>query len=200
MKLLTILSIALLSLSLVKTDSNEDIWTKQSHVKEIIAYESQLDPYSKFIDHNISLSLNSIPELKKYKVTKPIIVQRQTTEYLPLYTHYYFTESDSIVRYISYNWELELYGNLFKKIELFKKEKDKIKIYNKEYKRIKKDLIKKFGKPKSEDSTPKETSSKNDDEIYLSRLTEWENDKYYSKLSLIFASAAYKIEMTYYWK
>lgn len=162
-----------MSFSFLKKGSYEDLFIQKSNVNEVIEFESELNSDSKFLDENVSLSLQSIPELKQYKVTKPIIVQRPRTEYLPLYTHYYYTEPDSVVRYVNYIWELGLYDNLFEKLKVFEAEKNKIEKYNKEYERIKRNLFKKLGKPKKEDSSPKETKSKSDNESFIDCINFW---------------------------
>ena len=176
------------------------IWTEQSTIDKAIEFEKSLSKKIKFLKMNVSLSKSIYPLIDKYKIAKPIIVQREQTGFLPLYTEYFYSESDSTIRYISYEWEREKYGNFFKKQEIWKEESKKLREYNSEYERIKNALIEQLGKPTTQDKEPQKTESKSGRGDYLSRNTVWETDEYYSKLNLIFESMTYRIRWYYYWK
>ena len=133
----------------------------------------------------------------KYKIAKPVIIQRKQTGFLPLYTEYFYSESDSIIRYISYDWEREKYGNFFKKQEIWEEESKKLNQYNSEFDIIKSTLIKQLGEPTSQDTEPQQTESTSGRGDYLTSSTVWETDNHYSKLTMIFESMTYRIRWYY---
>lgn len=149
---------------------------------------------------NISLSESIYPLINKYQIANPIIFKREQGGFLPLHAEYFFSKSDSVVRFISYNWEREKYGNFFKKQEIWKEESGKIKAYNAEYEKIKSALVSKLGKPTSQDSEPQTVKSTAGRGDYLSRKTIWDSDEHHSELIMIFESMTYRIRWNYYWK
>ncbi len=128
----------LLFLSACFVSAQERIWTNQTKISEIIAFEKTINPSVKFLSQNVSLSKTYYPLVDKYKVTNPVIVQREPLKYLPIYAEYFYTPGDSVVRLISYDWEKDRYGNFFDKQKMWKAESSKLDIYNSEYERIKK--------------------------------------------------------------
>lgn len=178
--------------------SQERIWTKQTKISEVISFEKEINPSGKFLTENVSLSKEYYPLADKYKVTNPVIAQRKPLAYLPIYAEYFYTAEDSILRLVSYDWEKDRYGNFFEKENIWKEESKKFDIYNKEYNRIKTDLLVQLGKPVSADTGAKELDS--DGSKYLNRDTIWETDSLYADLNMIFASTTYRIRLTLYWK
>lgn len=176
------------------------IWTKQSAIDRVIEFEKSLGKKAEFLDKNVYLSKSIYPLIDKYKIAKPIIVLREQTGFLPVYAEYFYSESDFIIRYISYDWEKDKYGNFFKQQEIWKEEGKKLKQYNSEYERIKSTLIEQLGEPTTQDKEPQKTESTSGRGDYLSRNTVWETDEYYSKLNMIFESMTYRIRWYYYWK
>ena len=81
----------LTAFSLTAVFAQEKIWTKQTKISEVIAFEKGIDSKAKFLFQNVSLSKNYYPLADKYIVVNPIIVQREPLEYLPIYAEYYFT-------------------------------------------------------------------------------------------------------------
>ncbi|KAB1066063.1 hypothetical protein [Salibacter halophilus] len=176
------------------------IWTEQTTVDKAIDFENSLSKQIEVLDKNVSLSKSIYPLVDKYKLAKPIIIQREQTGFLPLYAEYFYSESDSIIRYISYDWEREKYGNYFKKQEIWEVESKKLKQYNSEYEKIKSTLIEQLGEPTNQDTEPQKTESTSGRGDYLTRSTVWETDNHYSKLTMIFESMTYRIRWYYYWK
>lgn len=177
-----------------------EIWTKQSKVDQVIEYEKSLSSDYEILEKNVSLSKSVFPNLGVYKIGNPFIVKRKQTGFLPVYSEYFFSKEDRILRYVSYDWERERFGNYFKKQEIWKEESTKLDGYNKEYERLKTALIKEFGNPKSQDVEPQITKSSSGGKDYLSRNTVWETDESNIKLNMIFASTTYRIRLNYYWK
>jgi hypothetical protein len=180
------------------TFGQEKIWTKQTRVSDVIAFEKQIDPDATFLSQNVSLSKDYYPLADKYQVTNPVIVQRKAQVYLPVYAEYFFTPGDSVLRLVSYDWEKDRYGNFFDKQKTWKEESQKFDTYNKEYERIKSALIAQLGNPTTADATPKEQSG--DRGNYFTRASVWETDDVYAKLNMIFESMTYRIRLTLYWK
>lgn len=178
----------------------EKILIKQTTVKEAVAFELGINPDAKFLKQNVSMSSDYYPYLDKYPLENPMIVERKPIDYLPLYADYYYTSKDSLIRIVSYDWEMNKYQNYFEKIKTFEKENKKFNRYNNEYERIKKHVISTFGKPLSEDKSPNTVKSQWDSSEYLNRKTVWENDELHAELDLIFASNTHRIRLTYYWK
>jgi hypothetical protein len=185
-------------LSLTNAFGQEKIWTKQTKVSEIIAFEREINPNTKFLSQNVSLSKDYYPLADKYQVTNPIIVQREPLEYLPVYAEYFYTPGDSILRLASYDWEKDRYGNFFDKQKMWKEEAKKFDTYNKEYERIKGILLNQLGTPTTTDTKAKEVSS--DRGKYFTRDTLWETDDVYAELNMVFESMTYRIRLTIYWK
>ncbi|TCC88177.1 hypothetical protein EZ428_20870 [Pedobacter frigiditerrae] len=196
-----ILMFTLLIFASFRVENDEvKIWTQQTTTNKAIDFEKSISKKIKYLEMNVSLSKSIYPLVDKYKIAKPIIIQRHQTGFLPLYTEYFYSEPDSIIRYISYDWEKEKYGNFFKKQEIWKEESKKLKEYNSEYEKIKSTLIVQLGEPTTQDTEPQKTESTSGRGYYLSRNTVWETDEYYSKLNMIFESMTYRIRWYYYWK
>jgi len=185
-------------LSLTHVFGQEKIWTKQTRISEVMAFEKDINPSVKFLSHNVSLSKDDYPLADKYHVTNPIIVQREPSEYLPFYAEYFYTPNDSILRLASYSWEKDRYGNFLEKQEIWKEEARKFETYNKEYERIKSILLTQLGIPTITDKKAKEVSS--DQGKYFTRETLWETEDVYANLDMIFESTTYRIGLRIYWR
>ena len=176
----------------------EKIWTRQSKISEIIAFEKTLTPEPKFLSQNVSLSKDYYPLADKYRVTNPIIIERAPFKYLPVYAEYFYTPGDSVLRLASYDWEKDKHGNFFDKQKIWKEESKKLKTYNKEYERIKILIIEQLGTPTFNDSKLKEVES--DRGKYFTRESIWDNADYHAELDMVFESMTYRIRFTIYWK
>jgi hypothetical protein len=177
-----------------------NLWTKQSKIGEVKKYESELNPDLEFLEKNVSLSESIFPRVKEFEMSNPLIVRREETSLLPIYAEYFYSKPDSILRYISYDWENNRYGNYYDKKKDWEKQITKLTEYNAEYDRIKKQLIKEFSQPIKQDDGPQETKSDYGGPDYLSRNTIWESDKKFMKLNMIFGASTYRIRLYYYWK
>ena len=100
--------------------SKSEIWTEKSTVQKAVEYEKSLSSEYEILEQNVSLSKSVFPQLDEYQIAKPFIVKRKQTGFLPIYAEYFFSEQDSILRYVSYDWERDRYGNFFKKQETWK--------------------------------------------------------------------------------
>jgi hypothetical protein len=178
--------------------AQERIWVKQTKLREVIAFEKQIDSSATFLSMNEGLSKDYYPLVDKYKVANPLIVKRLPFKYLPLYAEYFYTSEDSVLRVVSYDWEIERYGNFFDKQKMWRNESAKLKKYNSEYERIKAILIKQLGAPATSDPSDKEINDSG--QKYLTRETTWENNLSKATLSMIFASSTYRIRFILYWK
>ena len=185
-------------LSFIFSFGQERIWTKQSKISDVIAFEKQINPDAIFLSQNVSLSKDYYPLADKYQVTNPIIVQRVPLEYLPVYAEYFYTPGDSILRLASYDWEKDRYGNFFDKQKMWEEESKKFDTYNKEYERIKTILVAQLGVPTSTDTNAKEESS--DRGKYFTRETLWESEDVHAELNMTFESMTYRVRLTLYWK
>lgn len=185
-------------LSFTKAVAQEKIWTKQTKISEVIAFEKKINPKSKFLSQEVSLSKEYYPLADKYECANPIIVQREAQDYLPIYAEYFYTPGDSILRIISYNWEKGRYGNFFDLQKTWKEENTKFDVYGKEYERIKKMLISQFGKATTADTAAKTVNSERSS--YLERNTLWETENIHAELNMIFSKTTHRIRMTLYWK
>ena len=96
--------------------SEKIFWLKQSNIKEIIKFEK--DFKSDFLVKNEMISSYYLPDIDKYELAKPIIARRDNL--LPLYTQYYYSKQDSIVRCIIYDFEVGRYENYDKKEKIWK--------------------------------------------------------------------------------
>jgi len=191
------------SCSITKTDINNiksdlKIWSDKSTVQKAIEFEKSLSDEFEILKHNIYLSKSVFPLLDEYKIAKPFIVKRKQTGFLPIYAEYFFSERDSILRYVSYDWERNKHGSIFKRKEISKEESTKLKEYNEKYEKIKSELMKKFGRAKEQDSKPEITTSTGRGD-YLSRNTIWETEEFHAELNMIFGSMTYRIRLNYYW-
>jgi len=192
--LLTVITI----FSLTYIFGQERIWTKQTKISEVIAFEKEINQNAKFLSQNVSLSKDYYPLVDKYPISNPIIVQRDPIEYLPLYAEYFYSQGDSILRLASYDWEKDRYGNFFDKQKMWAEESKKFDIYNKEYERIKSVLLTQLETPTSADTKAKEVNSERGK--YFTRETLWETENIHAELNMIFESMTYRIRLTIYWK
>lgn len=199
------LHILILSISLIIItsfsggDEEVKIWTQQSTINQAIEFEKSIDPTTAFLDKNVLLTKSAYPLFDKYNIARPIIIQRKDSDSLSLYAEYFFSMPDSIIRYISYDWEREKYANYDRKREIWKEEHLKLSEYNSTYEKIKHSLIAQLGLPVTQDKAPKRIKSTTPGGDYLSRYTVWKTDKYYSELDMIFAKGTYRIRWQYYW-
>lgn len=186
--------------SFIGENNSVNIWIQQTTINKAIDFENSLSKNIEFLDMDVSLSKSIYPLVDEYKIAKPVIVKRQQTGFLPLYVEYFYSEPDSIIRLIGYDWERDKYGNFFKKQAIWKEESKKLKEYNSEYQAIKSILVEQLGEPTRQDSEPQQTHSASGGNDYLSRNTVWETDEYYSRLHMVFESVTYRIRWQYYWK
>jgi len=136
-----------------------NLWTKQSKIEEVRNFESQLNPNSEFLNQNVSLSESIYPRVKEFEMANPLIVKREKEGLLPVYVEYFYSKPDSVIRYVSYDWENNRYGNYFDRKKDWELQSKKLAEYNAEYDRIKKQLTSKFGQPMEQDSHPQEVKS-----------------------------------------
>lgn len=198
MKSKFLVTASLFLLNYISSFGQEKIWTTQSKVGDVIAFEKQINPNAKFLNQSVSLSQDYYPLLDKYPVANPVIVQREALFYLPIYAEYYFSPSDSTLRLLSYDWEKDRYGNYFDKQKMWKEEAKKLETYNSEYERIKKMLSVQLGTPTETDSAVKTVTYEGGK--YFTRKTLWETENVHAELNMIFESITYRIRLTLYWK
>ncbi|MCE2963822.1 MAG: hypothetical protein ACK5UE_01125 [Chitinophagales bacterium] len=137
------------------SESDEiNIWLEQSHINKVIEFEKSLGNELEFLNMKVSLSKSIYPLVDNYKIEQPVIIQRSQTGFLPLSVEYFYSKEDSIIRYISYDWEREPFGNFFDKPKIWKEESKKLRKYNAEYDKIKSILVSKIGNPVSQDEKP----------------------------------------------
>lgn len=184
--------------SLTSAFGQDKIWTKQTKISEVIAFEKSIDTNPTFLEQNVSMSKDYYPLADKYKVANPIIVKRKQSGTLPVFAEYFFTPGDSILRLVSYDWEKGRYGNFFDLQKIWKEESKHFERYNAEYERVKNELISQFGNPASTDTVAKVEKSDNGE--YLTRDTLWESEDLYVSLNMVFASTTYRVRVTIYWK
>ena len=127
------------------TDNQAYIWTKQTHIKEAINFENSISDDIELLNQNVTLSKSIFPLVENYEMANPIIVKRNVSGDLPVYAEYFYSIPDSTIRYVSYDWEIEKYGNYFKKREIWKEESTQLEKYNSKYEKIKSELISKLG-------------------------------------------------------
>jgi hypothetical protein len=185
-------------LSFTKVCAQEKIWTKQTNISEVIAFEKKINPKSKFLNQEVFVSKEYYPLADKYVVANPVIVQRAAQYYLPIYAEYYYTPGDSILRLVSYNWEKGRYNNYFDLQKTWKEENTKFDSYDREYERIKKMLIVQFGTPTSADTSAKTVNSQGSN--YRERNALWETENIHTELNMVFSKTTHRIRLTLYWK
>lgn len=80
--------------------SQENDWTKQCKISEVIDFERKLDPDAKFLSYHVSLSKEYYPLADRYPTVNPVIVQRKAVGALPVYAEYFYTAKDSLLRLV----------------------------------------------------------------------------------------------------
>jgi len=176
------------------------IWTEQTKINAVLEFERSLNEDHEIIERNVGISKSTFPYIDEYELANPIIVLRPSKNDLPIYTEYFFSLPDSTLRFVSYDWEIDRYGNYNDKQKIWKREANKLGQYNEKYEDIKTYLIDKLGQPTEQDFEPQRTKSQWGNSDYWSRKTTWENKEVISSLSLVFASNTYRIRWNYYWK
>jgi len=179
-----------------------NLWTKQTKVDEVKSFESKLNPDLEFLKMNVSLSESIFPRVKEFDMANPLIARREKTNLLPIYVEYFYSKPDSILRYVSYDWENNRYGNYNDKKKDWETQSTKLTEYNVEYELIKTQLIKEFGQPTQQDKEPIQTLFEHGEpnSNYSLRNTIWETEKKFMKLNMIFGASTYRIRLYYYWK
>jgi len=197
---ITLILVAFFLFSFMEIKYNENIWTNQTKIDKVIQYEKTTNAKAEFLNMNVMLSKSIYPLKDTFKIVNPIIVKREQSGFLPLYVEYFYSVPDSILRYISYDWERAKFDNFFQKTKIWKEESNKLKEYNSEYERIKRHLLTQLGAPTNEDSAPQKILSNENRGEYFTRNTTWDASDYHAELKMIFGSMTYRIRMNYYWK
>ncbi|MFC5626579.1 hypothetical protein [Algoriphagus winogradskyi] len=180
-------------------------WLNQSKVSDAFNFEKSITRSVEKIEQIAFLSESVFPKIDEFEIAQPLIFKRSNNEFLTLHTEYFFSEKDSILRYISYDWEKERYSSYQQKSQMWKIESKKLDLYVFEYEKIKSELMGELGIPSFYDEIPLEVKKKNDTPSYsdtptYSKETIWENKRTYSKLNLIFGNQTYRIRFSHYWK
>lgn len=192
--------LVLLLFAFVKNNNQIEIFTEQVKIDSVITFEKSLNANAEFLNMNVFLSTNSFPQGKKYKMAKPLIVKREQRGILPIYAEYFYSVPDSILRYVSYDWERDKYGNFNNKKKIWEEESGKLDAYNQEYETIKTNLRNRFGKPVKEDIGLQKVKTDSKAGFYYTRECYWETPLYHAELVMIFEAMTYRINFTYYWK
>ncbi|WP_111672852.1 hypothetical protein [Algoriphagus litoralis] len=194
--LLTLIFVTILGCDFKPNRNN--FWTKQSKIDEVVNFEKTLNKNIEIIEQKVFLASSVFPKVDQLDIAFPLIVKREG-KFLPLYAEYFFTSEDSILQYVSYDWEHDRYGSYQAKQNLWKLESDKLTKYDSAYQKIKEDLIELLSLPMIEDKELEKSINQNGVEVY-SREAVWEDEKTKSKLKLFFGDQTYRIRWSYYWK
>lgn len=174
-------------------------WMNQSKVSEALKFEKSLTQSVEILEQKTFLSESVFPKIDEFEIAQPLIVKRSNDEFLPLHIEYFFSEQDSILRFISYDWEKEKYSSYQEKSQIWKIESTKLDSYNSEYEKIKNELMSELGIPVFADENLITVENKQETESY-SKQTIWENQNTYSKLTLNFGNQTFRIRLSHYWK
>lgn len=138
------------------------------------------------------------PYYKQHKLSLPLIIQRQPIDsgFLPLTPEYFFSENDSIVRAILYDWEFDNYNFNGGSKEI---RNEDLNYYQKEYERIKKNLLTEFSTPVYSDTSAVENTSDRGKK-FLTKTTIFDTDLYYASLYMIYGSSTHRIRFNFFWK
>jgi hypothetical protein len=188
----------LLLLNSITCLAQEKLWTRQSKISEIMAFEKALDNRTQVLDYDITLSVETYPLIYKHSLAKPFLVLRPEIEYMPVYAQYFFSPGDSLVRMLFYDWEKNRFAGIQEKQKIWAAESKKLDKYSTEYERIRKILVKQIGNPVQTDLKPKEEMATRG--AYYTRETIWDNEKLNGKLTMVFSEMIYRIRFEMYWK
>lgn len=194
--LLTIILVGIIGCDF-KPSSNY-FWMNQSKIDEVLKFEKSLNKNNQTLQQKVFLSSSVFPKADEINLDLPFIVKREEG-FIPLYAEYYFTSEDSIIQYVSYNWEHERFGSYQAKQNLWKLESSKLTQYDSAYEKIKEDLILELFLPEIEDKVLVKRINPNGVEVY-SKEAIWEDEHIKSKLILFFGDQTFRIRWTYYWK
>ena len=175
-----------------------EFWMHQTKIDEVLKFEKAIKENFEILEQKVLLSPSVFPKVEEMDIEFPFIVKREGG-FLPLYAEYYFTKDDSIIQYISYNWEHERFGSYQAVSALWNKEKFKLSQYDSAYEKIKEYLISELLIPKKEDKELVKRLYGGNTE-YFSKETLWENEDFESKLTLLFGNQTFRIRWVYYWK
>jgi hypothetical protein len=194
--LLIVIFIIILGCDFIPNRNN--FWTKQSKIDEVVKFEKILNSNIEIIEQKVFLTSSVFPKVDQLDIAFPLIVKREG-KFIPLYAEYFFTSEDSVLQYISYDWEHDRYGSYQAKQDLWKMESDKLTQYDSAYQKIKEDLIEALSLPIIEDKKLEKSINQNGVEVYF-RETIWEDEKTKSKLNLFFGDQTFRIRWIHYWK
>lgn len=196
--LLTLLLI--LIIPIIHLVGQEKIFIEKSSVEDIIFLEQELNPNIVLLKQKSRPAKSFYPLADKYITTEyPIVILRESVDYLPLYAEYYYTAEDSIIRLTVYDWEKDRYDNLFKRMEIWKEESPKFESYNNEYMRVYSLLVNLLGEPISKDEVAKDQKGNNNMNLKI-RDAVWETEDYYASLNMIFGGQTFRVRFKHYWK
>ena len=199
--LLTIILQAVLYSCVAPEKRSTTFLFEQTKLEQAIKFEQSAGSVNMSISEDIYLSESIYPLLDDYFVEFPLVVKRKDNDYLPLQVEYNFTGEDSLLRFVSYDWEIGRGLPYDQLSRIWKKESSKLDEYNNEYERLKQNIIEQLGKPISEDRQPALTKSNSlDKPDYYTRTTTWETGQLLARFKLIFESQSYRIRFSYYWK
>ncbi|MFD2033601.1 hypothetical protein ACFSKL_02305 [Belliella marina] len=177
---------------------SSDFWMHQSKIGEVLKFEKSLNKNIQILEQKVFLSSSVFPKVDEIDIDFPLIVKREEG-FAPLYAEYYFTSEDSMLQYISYNWEHERFGSYQAKHDRWKLEINKLTQYDSAYEKIKEALITELSLPQIEDKELVKRINQNEVEVY-SKEAVWEDEQIKSKLILFFGDQTFRITLTYYWK
>lgn len=165
------------------------ILTRQLTLSEVIALEKGLKScIGCSIDNVPDITIAEYPLIDRHPVSDdPFLAQRRPIgDDLPVYTQYFYTPEDSIVRMVIYDW-VRIYDSKFSLLEKNKLEEErraicaeedvKLDYYQKEYNQIRKAIIADIGRPTK----------------YTAESASWDTPDYSASLNLVFNSADHYI-------
>ncbi len=189
----------MLSVGIIEVSFGQiNISAKQISPKQAILQESSLG--SKLFEQKVPVTLSKeiFPKVEAYKVGQPLSYFRAIPDTLPLEVEYYFTESDSLVHVIIFNYERGKDEHPLARFKWIEEESHKIQSYNAIFNRVSEELRTVFGNPSKLDDQPYEVDP-DSNHSYFRREGRWDTKNVHVYLYMIFGSATYRIRTILYW-
>ncbi|PHS62819.1 MAG: hypothetical protein COB12_10405 [Flavobacterium sp.] len=177
----------------------------QIKVNESLEIENKHNSTEYFPKYTISISKDYFPNATDYELAQPKVYNRpENIDFIPVQVEYFYTNKDSIVRLIVYNWDTKSKASHLR--DFLKQENDeseRFDEYNKEYDSIAKRISKYIGEPEKNQGKIEKKNEEGYGESYSRRIL-WKTEKCNVELILIWAErkgilGTYRIRTKIYW-
>jgi hypothetical protein len=116
-------------------------------INQIIKIENEIGSKERTENNTFALDTSYYPNKNRFALSNPKVFERNQTE-LGLETDYFYTNNDGLIKVVLYEWKAKYWNlNGYKSDTLKKQSISQINIYKNKFNNLKKEIIRKLGKP-----------------------------------------------------